>query len=101
MSAAKLKTAAALSGVESTAELSRLRTPPARSLPATADPLLDINDAAAYLVIHPRELRRMVQERELAVVRRGERGRMKFRLSELERWIKRHTIPARRQRDEG
>ena len=63
---------------------------------ASYDPLLNCTDAAKYLSIHPRELRRMALLRELATVRRGPLGHMKFRLSELNRWVDQHTTRARR-----
>lgn len=64
-----------------------------------SDRLLTCQQAAAYLALDPKVLRRMALRRELAVVRRGEKGRVKFRLSELDKWIRRNTIPARRQRE--
>jgi excisionase family DNA binding protein len=60
------------------------------------DPLLTNTDAAKYLAIHPRELRRMAILREIACVRRGPLGHMKFRLSELNRWADQHTTRAKR-----
>jgi len=39
----------------------------------------------------------MARRREIACIRRGERGHLKFRLSELNRFLDRLTIPARRQ----
>ena len=63
---------------------------------APYDPLLNCTDAANYLAVHPRELRRMALLRELACVRRGPLGHMKFRLSELNRWADSHTTRAKR-----
>ena len=60
------------------------------------DELLTAAEAASYLRIHPREFRRMVAEREIAVVRRGDRGHIRIRLSELNRWVRRNERPARR-----
>ena len=60
------------------------------------DPALSLAEAAVYLSVHPVELRGMARRREIAVIRRGERGHMRFRLSELNRWLERHTVPARR-----
>ena len=62
----------------------------------TFDPLIACPEAAEYLSIHPRELRRMITLRELPAVRRGKQGHIKIRLSDLNRWADRHTIPARR-----
>jgi len=64
--------------------------------PSANDRLLDCGQAAVYLGMSTREFRRLVAERELAVVRRGYRGRIKVRLSELDRWIKRNSVPATR-----
>lgn len=63
------------------------------------DPALPCEDAAAYLGMTARELRVLASRRELAHVRRGERGHLKFRLSELNRWLARHEVPARRSLD--
>ena len=63
---------------------------------APYDPLLTCTDAAAYLSVHPRELRRMAVLREIAFVRRGALGHIKFRLSELNRWAELHTTRAKR-----
>lgn len=60
------------------------------------DPALTLAEAAVYLSVHPVELRALARRREIAVIRRGERGHMRFRLSELNRWMERHTVPARR-----
>lgn len=61
------------------------------------DPALSLKEAAEYLGgIHPVELRRMVRMREIACVRRGERGFIRIRLSELNRWLGANTVPARR-----
>ena len=60
------------------------------------DPLIACTEAAEYLAVHPRELRRMATLREIASVRRGRHGHLKFRLSELNRWAEHHTTPARR-----
>jgi len=61
------------------------------------DPCLSLAEAAVYLSMHPVELRGMARRREIACIRRGERGHLKFRLSELNRFLDRLTIPARRQ----
>ena len=70
----------------------------------TIDPLIPLPQAAELMSITACELRRMVAGRELAVVRRatpGGRARIKIRHSEIERWIRAHTIPARRPREEA
>jgi excisionase family DNA binding protein len=61
------------------------------------DPALSLAEAAVYLSVHPVELRGMARRREIAVIRRGPRGHMRFRLSELNRYLERLTTPARRQ----
>jgi len=62
------------------------------------DPALSLAEAAEYLGgLHPVELRKLVRQRELACVRRGERGYIRIRLSELNRWLESNTIPARRR----
>lgn len=62
------------------------------------DPALSLAEAAEYLGgLHPVELRKLVRQRELACVRRGERGFIRIRLSELNRWLEANTIPARRR----
>lgn len=61
------------------------------------DPALSLAEAAEYLGgMHPVELRKLVRQRELACVRRGDRGFIRIRLSELNRWLDRNTVPARR-----
>ncbi len=60
------------------------------------DPALSLAEAAIYLSVHPTELRALARRREIACIRRGERGHMRFRLSELNRFLERLTIPARR-----
>jgi len=60
------------------------------------DPCLSLREAAIYLAVHPVELRAAAGRREIACIRRGARGHMKFRLSELNRYLERLTIPARR-----
>ena len=65
------------------------------------DPLLGLPQAAANLEMTPSELRRLVAAREIAVVRRGSRGHIKIRLSEIESWKRRNTIPARKPRGEA
>lgn len=61
------------------------------------DPALSLQEAAAYLGgMHPVELRRLIRGREIAAIRRGDRGHYKIRLSELNRWLEANTVPARR-----
>jgi hypothetical protein len=62
------------------------------------DPLLLIEDASLYLNCHPDTLRRYVRTREITCVRcsRNHGGIIKFRLSELNRWVSCHTIKASR-----
>lgn len=60
------------------------------------DPALSLAEAAIYLSVHPVELRGMARRREIAVIRRGDRGHIKIRLSELNRWLEANTVPARR-----
>lgn len=60
------------------------------------DPLLGCVDAAKYLSVHPDELRKMACLRQIGSVRRGKLGHLKFRLSELNRWVDFHSTPAKR-----
>jgi len=67
----------------------------------TLDPLLGLPEAAQNLEMTPSELRRLVAAREIAVVRRGTKGHIKIRVSELEAWKRRNTVPARKPRAEA
>lgn len=60
------------------------------------DPLLSLAEAAAYVAMSAGEFRDLCARREIAVVRRGERGRYRVRLSVLNGWARRNTINARR-----
>lgn len=63
------------------------------------DPLLSLKDAAAYLAMSPTKLSQLARTREIESVREGDRwlskARLKFRLSAVNAWVKRYTIPAR------
>jgi len=63
------------------------------------DPLLSLKDAAAYLAMSPTKLSQLARMREIEFVREGDpwssRARLKFRLSAINAWVKRYTIPAR------
>ncbi|MGH9598592.1 MAG: helix-turn-helix domain-containing protein [Terracidiphilus sp.] len=61
----------------------------ATSAPAAISPtferLLDSEEAAALLKIHPKTLQRMARQRQVAAIHIGKLWR--FRASELDRWL--------------
>lgn len=57
---------------------------------------MTLAEAAAYARVHPREMRRALQQRELACIRRGGTGHYKIRRSALNKWLASMEIPARR-----
>lgn len=63
------------------------------SMPAapspTFEPLLDSDEAAALLRIHPKTLQRMAREGKIAAVHIGKLWR--FRASDLNRWLAAHV----------
>lgn len=64
----------------------------------TDDPVFDTSGACQYLGgLHPQTVRRQVALRELACIRRGRRGRLYFRRSHLDAWLKRHEVRAARR----
>lgn len=63
------------------------------------DPLLTIDQAAALLAMHPQTVRKMVRQRELAAIRRSQRGYIKIRVSELQRWIRSKEMPRSRHEE--
>lgn len=69
------------------------------------DPLLSLKDAAAYLAMSPAKLSQLARMREIESVREGDswmsKSRLKFRLSAINAWVKRYTIPARGIRRPG
>jgi excisionase family DNA binding protein len=80
-----------------TEELMKKQPPANRAAHAVAyDPLLSVAEAAAYIDRHPETLRQAVREREIACVRNHPRGRMQFRLSVLNAWVKSKEQPARK-----
>lgn len=57
--------------------------------------LLDLDDAAAYLAIAPKTLRNWASLRRLPVVKMsGEKGPLRFRVSDLDAFISRSVRPA-------
>lgn len=63
------------------------------------DPLLPLKEAAKYLAMSAHNLRDLAVRREIEAIRSGNhwnsRGRIKFRLSALNAWADRYTIPMR------
>ena len=58
------------------------------------DPLLDLRESAVYLSVSEDTMGDLARTRAIAVVRSTANGKMRFRLSELNRWIKAHEIKA-------
>ena len=63
---------------------------------ATFDAAVPLREAARLAGVHVDTLRDAVRLREVAAVRHGARGHIRIRLSEIDRWLRRQTIPARR-----
>lgn len=62
--------------------------------------ILPLREAADYLAIAPKTLRNWASQRRLPVVKlSGEKGRLHFRVSDLDALINRSVRPAIRQRD--
>ena len=72
------------------------KTKQSRGNAVAYDPLLSVSEAAEYVDRHPETLRKAVRAREIACVRKKARGRMQFRLSVLNAWVKSQEQPARR-----
>jgi len=68
------------------------RIPPrsTSSYEASFEPLLDSDEAAALLKIHPKTLQRMARQGEIAGIQIGKLWR--FRASVLNEWIKSRTM---------
>lgn len=63
----------------------------------TEDPVLNIHEAAQYASRHEQTLRKAVRAREIGCLRRGRAGRLFFRKSHLDAWLRGHEVrPARR-----
>lgn len=64
------------------------------------DPLLSVAEAASYLGLHPETLKKMVRTRQIACVRqtRKKGSNIRFRLSTLNFWIKKHEVAPVRER---
>lgn len=69
--------------------------PPAIQSPAY-DPLMTFKEVIAYARTSDPTLRRAVSEREIACVRNGARGHLKFRLSAVNAWIRKQEVAATR-----
>lgn len=52
------------------------------------DPWLTVPEAAAHLSYHPQTIRKLIRSRELTISRRGRRGHIRVRQSELDRWMR-------------
>lgn len=63
------------------------------------DPILNIHEASAYTGRHPQTLRKAVRERALSCCRLGALGKLRFRLSHLNAWLRRQECPASRVRE--
>ncbi len=62
------------------------------------DPLLCAVKAAEYLSIHQETLRKLARQRQIPYVRAaGSKSHFKFRLSALNAWASKHTVPAARR----
>lgn len=62
----------------------------------TADPRLTVAEAAKYASTHDQTIRQACRLRELEHERRGQQGQIRIRLSQLERWLSRDRVRARR-----
>lgn len=69
----------------------------AKTVSTLVDPLWPLKQAAGYLGLHPQELRDLARQRELPCVRRGPLGHYRFRVSALNAWADKHTVPARKE----
>ena len=56
------------------------------------DPLLDLRESARYLSISEDSMGDLARNRQIAVVRSTNNGKMRFRLSALNAWIKSHEL---------
>lgn len=61
------------------------------------NPVLNIHQAAQYSGRHEQTLRKAVRARELGCLRRGRTGRLFFRQSHLDTWLKGHEVRPARQ----
>jgi excisionase family DNA binding protein len=62
------------------------------------DPAMVAEESARYCGCHVETLREAARRGEIAVIRgSGKHSRMKFRLSELNRWLKHQEVPARKR----
>lgn len=66
--------------------------------PPEFDRAVPLVEAAELSGRHPQTLRQAVRQRELPAIRRGRRGHILIRLSALDAWLRRDTIPERRIR---
>lgn len=79
------------------------RQKPVRSLQEIAqlvgagmDPVVSVQEAAAYACCNAKRIRLAVHQRELGCIREGQRGHMHFRISQLDRWLKSREVPPSR-----
>ncbi len=63
------------------------------------DRCVTVREAAELACCHHQTLRKAIKTREIEVVRRGgsQKGRLFIRLSALDKWLKRSTIPVSRR----
>jgi len=71
-------------------DISRIPPRSTNSYEASFEPLLDSDEAAALLKIHPKTLQRMARQGEIAGIQIGKLWR--FRASVLNEWIKSRTM---------
>ena len=71
-------------------DISRIPPRSTSSYEASFEPLLDSDEAAALLKIHPKTLQRMARQGEIAGIQIGKLWR--FRASVLNEWIKSRTM---------
>lgn len=71
-------------------DISRIPPRSTSSYEASFEPLLDSDEAAALLKIHPKTLQRMARQGEIAGIQIGKLWR--FRASVLNEWIKSRSM---------
>jgi len=63
-------------------------------MPARTRPLMEIDEAAQYLGVSVRHVRRLVAEKRIPYIKWG--GRLHFDPDELDAWVDEHRHPVRR-----
>ncbi|MBW4028219.1 MAG: helix-turn-helix domain-containing protein [Acidobacteria bacterium] len=78
-----------MSPAPTSSEISNNGRRPVASMQWTHEPLLDTDEAAAFIRIHPKTLQRFAREGQIQGIHIGKLWR--FRQSALEQWIERQT----------